>query len=97
MNEKFFNNRFLILYLSPFILALTVFSFQPFNIAIINFIILPFFFYLIIFINKKSKSIYRKKPYKKNLFIFGTLFGFGYFLSGLHWITNSLTFEILKY
>ena len=94
MNEKFFNNRFLILYLSPFILgSLTVFSFQPFNIAIINFIILPFFFYLIIFINKKSKSIYRKKPYKKNLFIFGTLFGFGYFLSGLHWITNSLTFD----
>ena len=33
-----------------------------------------------------------KKPFKK-LFIFGTVFGFAYFLSGVHWITNSLTFD----
>ena len=72
---------------------LTVFSFQPFNLTILNFLILPFYFYLVIYIKKKSKSIYRKKPYKKNLFIFGTSFGFGFFLGGIHWITYSLTFD----
>ena len=92
--EKYLNNRFLILYLIPFLSgSLTVFSFQPFNLTIINFLILPIFFYLILFIKKKSKSKYRKKPYKKNLFIFGTTFGFGFYLSGIHWITFSLTFD----
>ncbi len=73
--------------------SLTVFSFQPFNLTFINFLILPVFFYLIVYIKKKSKSVYRKKPYKKNLFIFGSAFGFGFYLSGIHWITNSLTFD----
>ena len=94
MLEKYLNNHFLILYLSPLILGLlTVFSFEPFNITLINFIILPIFFFLLVYIKKKSKSIYRKKPFKKNLFIFGTAFGFGFYLSGIHWITNSLTFD----
>ena len=94
MFEKYLNNRGLTLFVIPFILgSLCVFSFQPFNYTIINFLVLPILFYLIIFINKKSKSIYRKKPYKKNLFIFGTAFGYGYYLAGIHWITNSLTFD----
>ena len=94
MFEKFLSNRFLVLYLCPFSLgSLSTLSFQPFNLTIINFIIIPLLFYLIIFINKKSKSIYRKKPYKKNLFFFGLLFGFGFYLSGISWITNSLTFD----
>jgi len=94
MLEKYLNNRFLILYLTPFIIGLlTVFSFQPFNITFINFLILPVFFYFIVYINKKSKSIFRKKPHKKNLFIFGFLFGFGFYLSGVSWITNSLTYD----
>ena len=78
MIEKYLNNRFYTLFLFPFILGcLTVFSFQPYNFTLINFIVLPIFFYLITYIKKKSKSIYRKKPYKKNLFFFGTAFGFG--------------------
>ena len=94
MIEKYLNSRLLTLYLIPFSLgSLTVLSYQPFNFSLINFFILPSFFYLIIYIKKKSKSVYRKKPYKKNLFIFGTSFGFGYYLSGIHWITNSLTFD----
>ena len=94
MFEKYLNNRFLILYLTPFTIGLlAVFSFQPFNITFLNFLILPIFFYLTVHINKRSKSTYRKKPYKKNLFIFGSLFGFGFFLSGISWITNSLTFD----
>ena len=94
MFEKYFNNRFFILYLIPFIIGLTsVFSFQPYNFTIVNFFILPIFFISIIYINKKSKSKFRKKPHKKNLFIFGTVFGFGFYLSGISWITNSLTFD----
>jgi apolipoprotein N-acyltransferase len=94
MFKKYLNNRFLILYLTPFIIgSLTAFSFQPFNISLLNFFILPVFFYLIVYINKKSKSTYRKKPYRKNLFIFGFLFGFGFYFSGISWIANSLTFD----
>tara|TARA_B100001057_G_scaffold42125_1_gene37717 strand:- start:5439 stop:7001 length:1563 start_codon:yes stop_codon:yes gene_type:complete len=94
MFEKYLNNRYLVIYLTPFILgSLTILSFHPFNITIINLAIFPLFFYLIIYINKKSKSIYRKKPLLKNLFIFGLLFGFGFYLSGISWITNSLTFD----
>ena len=94
MLEKYLNNRFLTLYLIPFIIgSLTVFTFQPYNLTFLNFLALPIFFYLAVYINKKTKSNFRKKPHKKNLFIFGTLFGFGFYLSGISWITNSLTFD----
>ena len=70
MLEIFLSNRFVVLYFIPFVIgSVSVLSFEPFNLTIINFIILPIFFYLIVFINKKSKSVYRKKPYKKNLFL----------------------------
>ena len=94
MLDKYLNNRFLVMYLTPFVIGLlTVFSFQPFNVTFINFLILPIFFYLTVYINKKSKGFFRKKPYKINLFIFGSLFGFGFYLSGISWITNSLTYD----
>ncbi len=94
MLDKYLSNRFFILYLTPLVIGLlTVFSFQPFNITLLNFFILPIFFYLTVYINKKSKSSYRKKPYRRNLFIFGSLFGFGFYLGGISWITNSLTFD----
>ncbi len=94
MFEKYLNNRFFTLYLIPFIIgSLTILSFQPFNITIINLVIFPIFFYLVIYINKKSKFVYRKKPLRKNLFTFGLFFGFGFYLCGISWITNSLTFD----
>ncbi len=94
MLEKHLNNRFFIICLIPSILgALTVLSFQPFNFTIINLIIFPLLFYLINYINKKSKVVFRKKPYKINLFLLGLFFGFGFYLSGISWITNSLTFD----
>ena len=94
MLEKYLDNKsFSLLFLPFFLGSITVFSFQPFNYTLINFIVLPIFFFLITYIKKKSKSTYRKKPFKKNLFMFGTAFGFGYYLSGIHWITNSLTFD----
>ena len=94
MIEKYLNSRFFILYFIPFALgSLSTLSFAPFNLILINLIILPIFFYLLVYINKKSKSIYRQKPFKKNLFIFGFTFGFGFYFSGISWITNSLTFD----
>ncbi len=94
MLEKYLNNRFCVLYLFPFIIgSFATLSFAPFNLTIVNFIVLPLFFYLLVYINKKSKSIYRNKSYKKNFFIFGLAFGFGFFLSGISWIVSSLTFD----
>ena len=94
MINKLLRSRFIVLYLSPLIIGcLSTLSFEPYNFIFINFIILPIFFYLLIYINKRSKSTYRKKPYKKNLFLFGLLFGFGFYISGISWITNSLTFD----
>tara|TARA_X000001036_G_scaffold429336_1_gene460417 strand:- start:1635 stop:3209 length:1575 start_codon:yes stop_codon:yes gene_type:complete len=94
MLEKILNNRLIILYLLPFSLgSLTVFSFQPFNFSFINFILFPVLFFLLVYIKKKSKSIYRKKPYHRNLFLTGFLFGFGFYLCGIFWITYSLTFD----
>ena len=91
---KFLNSRFILIFLFPFILGtLTVFSFQPFNLSYINFIILPVLFLLTTYIQKKSKNTYRKKPYLLNLFFIGYLFGIGFFLSGIHWISHSLTFD----
>ena len=94
MIKKFFENRYFILFVFPLLIGcLTVFSFQPFNLTIINFLIFPLFFYVTVYISKKSQSLYRKKPYKINLFLFGLSFGFGFYFSGISWITNSLTFD----
>ena len=91
---NFFNKRFFIIFLFPFLLGgLTVFGFKPFNFFFVNFLSLPLLFFLIIYVKKKSKSIYRKKPYLKNLFILGTSYGFGFFLFGIYWIAHSLTFD----
>ena len=94
MLEKFLNNRFFVLYLAPFCLGLlSVFSFQPFNFSLINFFILPILFLLLVYVRKKSQNFYRQKPYRKNLFLIGSVFGFGFYLSGIFWITYSLTFD----
>ena len=63
MVEKFLNNRFFILYLIPFFIGcLTILSFEPFNLTLVNLFLFPLIFYLLVFINKKSKGVYRKKP-----------------------------------
>ncbi len=94
MIKKLFEKRYFILFIFPFLIgSLTVLSFQPFNLTIINFIIIPLFFFIIVHISKKSQSIYRKKPLRINLFLFGLSFGFGFYLSGISWIVNSLTFD----
>ena len=94
MMKQIYNNRLFIVFVAPFFLGLsTVFTFEPFNYTLLNFIILPFFFLLISFINRKSRGIYRKKPYLSNLFFVGYSFGVGFFLSGTFWISYSLTYD----
>ena len=91
---NFFNKRIFILFIFPIILGgISVLSFQPFNVFLLNFLTLPALFYLILYVKKKSKSIYRKKPFVKNLFILGTSYGFGFFFFGLYWIIYSMTFD----
>ena len=90
----FFNSRFFLIFLFPFILgALTIFSFQPFNLNYINFAIIPIIFLLTTYVRKKSKNTFRKKPYLLNLFFIGYLFGIGFFLTGTYWVSNALTFD----
>ena len=94
MIKRLLDNRFFILCIFPFFIgSLSVLSFQPFNFTIINFLIFPLIFYTIVYISKKSQSVYRKKPYQIYLFLFGLFFGFGFYLSGVSWIVNSLTFD----
>ncbi len=91
---KFFNKRIFIIFISPLILGgLSTLSFQPYNYFFLNFFSLSSLFFLIVYVKKKSKSVYRKKPFLKNLFILGTSFGFGFFFCGLYWIAHSLTFD----
>ena len=87
-------SRFFLIFLFPFILGtLTVFSFQPYNLNYINFFIIPILFLLTTYVQKKSKTTYRRKPYILNLFLIGYLFGIGFFLTGTFWISNALTFD----
>jgi apolipoprotein N-acyltransferase len=64
----------------------TSFSFSPYNLIIINFLTFPAFLYLLN-VGKKFKLN------NKYFFLIGWSFGFGYFLSGLYWISISLTHE----
>ena len=66
--------------------SLTSLSLPPFNFFLINFFTLSIFF---IFLYKNHET----KKKKKNFFIYGWIFGFGYFLTNLYWITISLTFD----
>ena len=78
-----YKNKFL---LYSFIFSLGIissFSLPPYNLFYVNFFSYSFFFWSLLF-------------YSKDKFIsfnIGWMFGFGYFISNLYWITNSLTFE----
>ena len=63
---------------------LTSFSLPPYNLFFINFLTLPLLLYILVnYVDKKTIS-----------FFVGWVFGFGYFISNLYWITNSLTFDV---
>jgi len=74
----------ILLYLFIFSIGLlSSFGLPPYNFFFLNFISYPFFFWIFLFYSK----------YKVTSFNLGWIFGFGYFISNLYWITNSLTFE----
>ena len=71
--------------LIPFFIGIIIsFSLPPYNYLFINFIFFPILF--IFFVSNITRN-------KWNTFKFGWLFGFGYFISNIYWITNSLTFD----
>ena len=66
-----------------FLGIITSFSLPPYNFFFINFLTLPILLYILInYINQKL-----------SFFLIGWIFGTGYFISNLYWITNSLTFD----
>ena len=66
-------------------------SLPPYNYILINFLTFSLFYILLIKIFEASKN-------KKLFFLYGWLFGLGYFISNLYWISISLTFdESFKY
>ena len=81
------NNRAYIEFIFLIILGvITSLSLPPFNYFIINFATFSLFF---LFLIKKTNHHNNKKLF----FIYGWLFGFGYFLSNLYWISISLTHD----
>jgi apolipoprotein N-acyltransferase len=79
-NKKYLEFFFLII-----LGALTSLSLPPYNYLFINFFTISLFF-IYIFQKKRSNVI-------NHSFLSGWLFGFGYFLSNLYWISISLTFD----
>ena len=69
MVKKYLDNRILTLFVFPFLIgSLTVLSFQPFNFTFINFIILPIFFYLLVYVKKNQKVLIEKTLQTKFIF-----------------------------
>ena len=66
--------------------ATTSLSLPPFNYFLINFLSFSLFFVFLI-----KKSIQHKNL--KFFFVYGWIFGFGYFITNLYWISISLTFD----
>ena len=78
------NKNKVILYTFTFLLgAISSFGLPPYNLFYLNFFSYPVFLWLLLFYSK-DKII---------SFNLGCVFGFGYFISNLYWITNSLTFD----
>ena len=78
------NQNKILLYLFVFLLGfISSFSLPPYNLFYLNFFSYPAFLWtLLLNTNDKLKS-----------FNIGWVFGFGYFIFNLYWITNSLKFE----
>ncbi len=82
MKQKLLSNCFYLIILG----VLSSFSLPPYNFFWINFFTYSLFF-IILF--KNLGIIQNRKIY----FFYGWLFGFGFFLSSLYWISISLTFD----
>ncbi len=78
------NNKFLIITVLFFLGFLSSFSLPPYNFFLINFFTFPVLFYILV-INDSRNLL--------NSFLIGWFYGFGYFLSNLYWISNSLKYD----
>jgi len=66
--------------------SLSSFSLPPYNFIFINFFTYSLLLYFIIFFKDKNVKL-------SNFFFLGFSFGYGYFVSSLYWVSNSLTFD----
>ena len=82
LNKRIIKNFTFLFFLG----VLSSLSLPPYNFFFINFIT---FSLLFIFLFKNKNEIKNKFIF----FIYGWLFGYGYFLSNLYWISISLTFD----
>ena len=82
MKKKFYIESIFLIVLG----VLTSLSLPPFNYLLLNFLTFSLFY---IFLVKKFKIHNNKRLF----FFYGWLFGFGYFISNLYWISISLTFD----
>ncbi len=74
----------ILLYSFIFLLGLlSSFGLPPYNFFYVNFFSYPALLWILLFYSKDKISSFN----------IGWIFGFGYFISNLYWITNSLTFE----
>ena len=78
------NNKLLIIISLLCLGFLSSFSLPPYNFFFINFFTFPFLFYILV--DNLNKNLL-------NNFLIGWTYGFGYFLSNLYWISNSLKFD----
>ena len=81
MNNYLFNFKLFISFLLGIILS---FSLPPYNFTILSFLVFPFLLHLLVLSKDCSGKV---------IFFIGYLFGFGYFLSSLYWISFSLNFD----
>ena len=82
MKKKIYIEAIILILLGSF----SSLSLPPFNYILINFLTFSSFYIFLIKIFEASKN-------KKLFFLYGWLFGFGYFTSNLYWISISLTFD----
>ena len=82
MKKKIYIESIILILLGSF----SSLSLPPFNYILINFFTFSFFYILLIKLFDDSKN-------KKLFFLYGWLFGIGYFTSNLYWISISLTFD----
>ena len=78
-NKIHFENFFILI-----LGVVTSFSLPPYNYWFINFFTFSIFF-IILLLNKDENL--------KKFFLYGFIFGFGYFVSNLYWIPFSLSFD----
>ncbi len=83
--QKLINNKKIIFFYAILLGVTSSFSLPPYGYFFINFITLNLLFILL----NNNKYLYNKKDF----FLYGWSFGFGYFFSSLYWITISLTFD----